>query len=112
VGFLWVLPRASFEIMGGMDERWRGWGGEDSAFTIAADKVLGVHRSMAINVISLWHPRPRDERSQRIWPGQDRLAEEAEKQELIKRYRQASGRAAMLAVLSEGGGPLREAVPA
>lgn len=110
VGFLWMVPRAGFEKLGGMDERIRGWGGEDSAFTIAADKVIGHHRSFSgMPVVSLWHPRPRDLRQQRVWPGQDRLAE-GYKIELLRQYRMASGPQGMLRVLAEAGGPFREAV--
>jgi len=107
VGFLWIVPRAGFERMGGMDERIRGWGGEDSAFTIAADKVLGRHRAFRGTLICLWHPRPRDERQMRVWEGQDRRLDEEFKAELIKQYRRASGSAGMLAVLAAAGGPLR-----
>ena len=111
VGFIWIVPRLGFEKMGGMDERVRGWGGEDSMFCIAADKVLGHRRSFSGQIISLWHPRPRDREGQRIWIGQDRSREEGFKSALIKQYRSASGAAGMLRVLAEAGGPLRSATP-
>jgi len=113
VGFLWIVPRAGFEKMGGMDERIRGWGGEDTAFTIAADKVIGRHRTftgVGGRVMCLWHPRPRDEHRSRIWVGQDRSLSEGYKAELLKQYRRASGSAGMLRVLADAGGPFREAV--
>ena len=111
VGFLWIVPRLGFERMGGMDERIRGWGGEDSMFVIAADKVIGHRRSFSGTLISLWHPRPRDATGQRIWPGQDRSLEVALKSALIKQYRLASGASGMLRVLAEAGGPLRSPTP-
>jgi hypothetical protein len=106
VGFLWLVPRLGFERMGGMDERWRGWGGEDTSFSLALDKVLGHHRTFSASLICLWHPRPR-QGSERIWPGQDRTQEHY-KQDLIKEYRRASGAAGMLEVLAQGGGVYRE----
>jgi hypothetical protein len=98
VGFLWLVPRAGFESTGGMDERIRGWGGEDTMFTWAMDHVWGPHRKLQGTVISLWHDRPRDEHKHRIWVGQDR-SKEQDKEALAAAYRGAKSRDAMLAVL-------------
>lgn len=105
VGFLWFVPRAGWERLGGMDERFRGWGGEDSSFTKAANVLLGVHRRLPGTVISLWHARPRDARHQRIWHGQAQHFMQA-KEDLAHRYGRARNAQAMRAVLSEQGGPL------
>ena len=98
VGFLWLVPRKGFEAIGGMDERIRGWGGEDTMFTWAMDRVVGPHRKLSGTVMSLWHARPRDSKRHRIWVGQDRSLEGA-KEQLAKRYAKAFTRDAMLQVL-------------
>jgi len=103
VGFLWVMPRAGFEAVGGMDERIRGWGGEDTSFTAAMDVVWGRHRKLHTHTLmSLWHERPRDERRNRIWLGQDR-SKEQDKAALCNAYTQAlrsHSKARMLEVLA------------
>jgi hypothetical protein len=98
VGFLWITSRKAFEAVGGMDERIRGWGGEDTLFTMAMDRVNGHHRKLNGIVMCLWHDRPRDAQRYRIWVGQDRSREQ-DKEALAKRYRRATTRPAMLALL-------------
>ena len=98
VGFLWLVNRKGFEAIGGMDERIRGWGGEDTMFTWAMDRVVGPHRKLNGTVMSLWHARPRDSRRQRIWVGQDRSMEQV-KEGLARAYSAARNREAMLRVL-------------
>lgn len=103
VGFLWVMPRAGFEAVGGMDERIRGWGGEDTSFTRAMDVIWGAesgkgaHMKLPGTVMCLWHERPRD-RVGRTWRGQDRT-KEADKHRLMHRYSQARTPAAMRELL-------------
>ncbi len=104
-GFLWLIPRNVFEAVGGMDERFRGWGGEDQSFIWAVDRVVGRHYKLPGVVVSLWHARPRDARHKRIWAGQETNAEPV-KDALYDRYRRALARPAMLRVLSEEQGPL------
>lgn len=100
VGFLWVVSRAGFEQIGGMDERIRGWGGEDTAFTMAMDRVVGKHHRLPGTVICLWHPRPRDQDHKRVWVGQGRRRDtEQDKEALHARYANAKSRTSMLAVL-------------
>ena len=59
-GFLHLVTHKGFDMVGGYDERIRGWGGEDTAFTRAMDLVVGRHRKLNGMVYSLWHDRPRD----------------------------------------------------
>jgi hypothetical protein len=99
VGFIWVVPRAGFERIGGMDERIRGWGGEDTTFTLAMDRVVGKHRRLGGTLMCLWHARPRDQDGKRIWPGQGRRREEYAKEALAAAYTRAKTPAAMLQVL-------------
>jgi hypothetical protein len=39
-----ILPREAIEIIGGWDERFRGWGGEDHATVRATDTLYGPTR--------------------------------------------------------------------
>ena len=101
VGFVWVVSRAGFGQIGGMDERIRGWGGEDTAFTMAMDRVVGKHHRGAGTVMCLWHPRPRDEDRKRVWVGQGRRRDTEQAKEMLHaRYASAKSRAAMLQVLA------------
>jgi hypothetical protein len=104
-GFCHIVPRQGFESVGGMDERFRGWGGEDTCFTRALDVVWGRHLQMPGVVVSMWHARPRGVGG-RTWEGQT-ADHYAIRQELGRRYG-AVGRskAAMLALLATEGGPL------
>jgi predicted glycosyltransferase involved in capsule biosynthesis len=43
-------------MVGGFDERFRGWGWEDRAFFIACDTLCG-HDRISGPVRHLWHPR-------------------------------------------------------
>ena len=97
-GFLHIVTRKGLAQLGGMDERIRGWGGEDTTFTMAMDRVVGRHRKLNGYVYSLWHARPRDGNRSRIWVGQDKSTE-AEKRELTGRYVRARTREAMLEVI-------------
>jgi hypothetical protein len=100
VGFLWVVRRDAFERVGGMDERIRGWGGEDTLFTRAMTVINGVPRRGHGTLMSLWHARPRDSRGQRIWSGQGERSQEKDKQELARRYGMARTPALMREVLA------------
>lgn len=52
-----IMPREVFEIVGGMDERFRGWGGEDVSFARAVDTIYGKHKSIDTDINHLWHPK-------------------------------------------------------
>ncbi len=51
-----VLPREAFEIVGGMDPRFRGWGAEDFAFALALDVLWGPMQHTPNDILHLWHP--------------------------------------------------------
>lgn len=55
--FFNVVTREWFERIGGMDERFRGWGGEDGALVYTLDTLCGGHYRMNENIYHLWHPR-------------------------------------------------------
>lgn len=52
-----LLPRAAFELVGGWDKRFRGWGGEDGSFMRAVDTLWGPHYNLPNEVLHLWHPK-------------------------------------------------------
>ncbi len=52
-----IMPREAYELVGGMDERFRGWGGEDIAFLIALDTLWCRHTNTPNDVLHLWHPK-------------------------------------------------------
>jgi glycosyltransferase involved in cell wall biosynthesis len=51
-----IMSRNAFDIVGGWDERFRGWGGEDHAAMRAMDTLYGPHKTLPGLVIHLWHP--------------------------------------------------------
>lgn len=69
-----IMPRDAFEDVGGMDPRFRGWGGEDISFMHAVDTLWGKHRTVDNQLLHLWHYRIQvgDDWLIRQWRGQDR----------------------------------------
>jgi GT2 family glycosyltransferase len=41
-GLAWFVSRETFDSLGGFDERFQGWGGEDNAFTYAAEALASL----------------------------------------------------------------------
>lgn len=56
VGGMNVLLRQSFENVGGYDERFIGWGGEDEAFAYSVDTMVGKHIRLQGELFHFWHP--------------------------------------------------------
>ncbi len=60
-GGVFLIARAAFGRMGGWDERFRGWGGEDDAMSYRLERArvpaIELDRRPALH---LAHPRPRD----------------------------------------------------
>ena len=54
-GGLNIVPRQHFETVGGFDERFVGWGGEDDAFAASLDYLCGSHKRMNFTLYHLWH---------------------------------------------------------
>lgn len=50
-----VMPRAAYEAVGGYDERFKGWGWEDSAFAQRMNRVCGHYLRTSGPVLHLWH---------------------------------------------------------
>jgi len=51
-----IMPREAFEEVGGWDERFRGWGGEDHAAMRAMDTLYWRHKTLPIQFLHIWHP--------------------------------------------------------
>ena len=51
-----IMPREAFEEVGGWDERFRGWGGEDHAAMRAMDTLYWRHKTLPGQFLHLWHP--------------------------------------------------------
>jgi len=93
-----VLPREAFEESGGMDPRFRGWGGEDVSFMHQLDTIYGSHKSTNNAVLHFHHPA-HGAGLKRRWPGQARPNPFGQ---LGLRYRTACGdRARMQRLVAE-----------
>ena len=67
-----VMPREAFELVGGMDEHFAGWGGDDVAMMHALDTLYARHKTINSDVLHLWHPTLVGRRIwERRWDGQD-----------------------------------------
>jgi hypothetical protein len=53
-----AIRRDLFDAVGGFDERFVGWGGEDIAFMCACGAIGGGNRRVRGEHWHLWHPRP------------------------------------------------------
>lgn len=51
-----VVPRTLWDAVGGMDERFTGWGGEDNAFWRACALIGGKPHRIHGHAYHLWHP--------------------------------------------------------
>jgi len=73
-----IMPREAFECVGGWDERFRGWGGEDHAAMRAMDTLWWPHKTLPTEVLHVWHPQlgPQGPKTlvswrERMWEGQE-----------------------------------------
>ncbi len=82
-----IVPRHAFELVGGYDERWVGWGWLDKALAAALTTLYAPLERFPGAAFHLWHPRG---------PSRDANPE------LSRRYLAAEGdREAMLALIGE-----------
>lgn len=54
--FFCVISKEQFNAIGGFDENFNGWGGEDSAFYKTLDIYFGTPRFITGRIFHLWHP--------------------------------------------------------
>lgn len=94
-----MVPRALWDQVGGFDERFVGWGWEDTAFACSTDTVSGRLR-LEGTLWHLWHPQSPERNT--------KTAEYRASANLAVQYRNAAhvGWDAMLRVLQQPGGPL------
>jgi len=97
VGLICMFSRQVFEHVGGMDPRFRGWGGEDNAWNQVMHHVCGQTHVGEGTAYHLWHNRARNDEGRPIWPGQSKR-----NGKLGKRYDEgAVNRVAMTKLLQE-----------
>ena len=91
-----IVPREAFEEVGGWDERFRGWGGEDYAAMQAIDTLYAHHKTTPNNALHIWHPMIGNNGIERIVSWKERLWEgqtdSSINQELGWRYNAAYGK--------------------
>jgi hypothetical protein len=58
VGGVFVCRPKSWDALGGQDERFTGWGCEDTAFNLVADRLDRSHVRVKGTIHHLWHPHP------------------------------------------------------
>lgn len=92
VGGIVVIPRRLWDTVGGYDERFRGWGFEDTAIALAC-RSLGGERRIAGDIYHLWHEHSRDHDPAK--------PEHQAARALFRRYEAARRPAAMRALLAE-----------
>lgn len=66
IGLAWVIRRDLFDRMGGFDEKFVGYGGEDNAFSSACETLLGPTRFVGGTASALWHPATRNTSEQNM----------------------------------------------
>jgi glycosyltransferase involved in cell wall biosynthesis len=107
-----IMSREAFEFVGGMDERFRGWGGEDVSFLRAVDTLWARHKNTPNDVLHMWHPKlhipgpkmnPKEPWKTRIWDGQDRARHN---DWLAIMYNEATWKPLRMRVLVDTGLPL------
>jgi hypothetical protein len=65
-----VMPKQAFDLVGGTDPRFTGWGGEDVAFMRALDTLWCKHKTTNNQVLHLWHQTTQAEHQLKTWRGQ------------------------------------------
>ena len=91
-----VIPRKLWDAIGGYDERFKGWGSEDTAVELAG-RVIGGFAQIPGDVYHLWHPKSAD-RDPSAPAFQANVA-------LRGRYEAATTPAAMRTLIAERSGP-------
>lgn len=54
-GGLIVVSREAWDIVGGFDERYTTWGGEDVSFGLALESLFGPQTRGKLDLLHLWH---------------------------------------------------------
>ena len=91
-----MMSREAFFLVGGMDPRFRGWGGEDVAFVRAIDTLYGPHKTTRNDILHIWHPTIGSSAKDRMWHGQDSMGDNMK---LVSRYNRSTGDPAKMRAL-------------
>jgi predicted glycosyltransferase involved in capsule biosynthesis len=54
-GGVWIIKREIFELVGGVDERYAGWGGEDDSFCRSVNTLYEPLVMVRGSIYHLWH---------------------------------------------------------
>lgn len=73
-GGILMITREAWEVSGGMDPRFRGWGGEDISFAKALHTLVGPCHRLAAPAWHLWHRNQAVTAGRRGSPANERLA--------------------------------------
>ena len=73
-GGILAITRQAWETSGGMDPRFRGWGGEDISFAKALLTLVGPCKRLAAPAWHLWHQNQAVTAGRRGAPANERLA--------------------------------------
>lgn len=57
-GGILAITRDAYDMVGGIDPRFEGWGGEDVSLNYALCALVSSGARFAGNLIHLWHPHP------------------------------------------------------
>lgn len=95
-----IVPREAFELVGGWDQEFIGWGGEDHAAMRAMDTLYWPHKTLPGNILHIWHPMIGSSGVERMvnwrdrrWEGQNDPAHNAQRG---NRYHHAFGKPALM----------------
>lgn len=77
-GGIVALTREAYLAVGGVDPRFRGWGGEDICLAMALEALVGPYTRIGAPLYHLWHPHPAPD-----------LRGSPESEALVARYRAA-----------------------
>jgi len=66
-----IIPRKAWDLIGGFDERFVGWGNEDICLMRTLDTVFGKHKTVKGCIFHLYHPYIGHNYLTRKWDGQD-----------------------------------------
>lgn len=66
-----IFSYKAYRKIGGFDERFKGWGGEDVCLLRALDTVYGKHKTTNSNIFHLWHSIFGHTYEERRWEGQE-----------------------------------------
>lgn len=95
-----MFPREAIEILGGFDERFKGWGGEDVALLRALDTLYAKHKTTKNDILHLWHPFIGENYKTRVWEGQTTANTN---NRLANKYNEATGKPSKMRKLVDKG---------